>query len=34
MYISPFWCGVGATVAAEIALLAILVIIATLKKQR
>lgn len=34
MYISPFWCGVGATIMAEIALIAVLAIVTTLKKRR
>lgn len=34
MYISPFWCGVGAAITAEIALLVIMAIIGALKKRR
>ena len=33
MFISPFWCGVGATILAEIALLVIAVICTPTKKK-
>jgi hypothetical protein len=34
MYISPFWCGVGATLTAELALLIIAVIVTEMKKKK
>ncbi len=34
MYISDFWCGVGATIIAEIALIIVAYIVDTRKKKK